>query len=116
MFDASELYSLAANLSGLTEGTAQKADQAVRKCAADGVTIIQNNPATPVRTGAHKNTMEFGSLGPGRADFGATTYYAKYLEFGTKYNGGPRPHIFPAADTVAPVLQKALEAIMELGL
>lgn len=108
MWDASELYALASDMGAAGTDVAAKADQAVRKTAADGVTVIQNDPATPVATGHHKGTMGWGSLAPGVADFGATTNYAFYLEFGTRFNGGPRPHIFPAADKVRPFLEQAL--------
>lgn len=101
----SDLAKLIADLGEAGQKLAEKAHQIVTKTGMDAVAIAQSN--APVDTGFHRSGIGMDVTGVAEVEFGATSHYGPYLEFGT-YKMAPRPHIHPAADAVIPGMEAAL--------
>lgn len=95
--------------------------QVTQKAALDLEAEAKRN--APVRTGRLKNSITTSQAGLSRADVGAgvtaavyevgpTVDYAPFLEFGTRYMQ-PQPFLYPAADKIQPIFERAIEKAVE---
>lgn len=116
-FDFSALYELGADLKRIGDETQPMAEAAVAKAAHDleaqGKANIVSMGA--VDTGAMLNSTSADISGL-QAIVGPTTNYAVYVHEGTWKNGGPRPFMSNAADTVEPQFLAAMQQIAGGGL
>ncbi len=112
-FDFSAVYTLAADLASYADGAEAMAEIAVAKTAADLETQGKANIVAmgAVDTGAMLNSTSADINGL-TAVVGPTTNYAVYVHEGTWKNGGPRPFMSDAADTVEPAF---IEAMAQIG-
>lgn len=107
--DTSQLNRLAADLGKTGYKATKKAGQVVRKSALDVERIGKQR--CPVDTGATRESIHTtASAGGMSAEIGPTTYYAPFLEWGTRHMEA-RPFMRPALDDVTPAFVRAMEQV-----
>lgn len=109
--DTSQLRTLSADLGRASGRIKRKAGQAIAKTALDVERIAKTR--VPVDTGATRESItariDRSALS---ATIGPTTYYAPFLEFGTRRMAA-RPFMGPALEAVKPGYVAAMERIAE---